>query len=448
MSEPQIVYVPKLYENMGEAAVGPWHVTKGQQVERGEPLVELITDKTVEELEAPMSGQVLGIYAEEKSTVPIGYALAIIGEAGSPLPDVETDNKAKLAAHRTETVPEIDFDLGSKPPSNAAKSADSGSSADREGSASPAYRAAPAARTLAKKYGIDLGDVARGLCLEIVHRKDVEAYMQARQNEPERRHSGMETSSLMTVTGNLSGKVALITGASGAIGGAITRHLASRGAIAAVHCFANKAGADDVVSELRSNGAQADSFSEDLTSAESAEALVKAIYEKYTRIDILVNNAGTVDDALVGYMTDDQWKRVINVNLSAPFYVTRAVVMLMARQRHGRIINIVSDAGRMGAANRSNYAAAKEGLVGFTRAVARETASMGIRVNAVSPGFIDTGMMASMSEKRRQALLRDIPVRRFGKPEDVAEIVGFLSLPAAEYITGQVISVDGGLFMG
>ncbi|MBQ6474346.1 MAG: SDR family oxidoreductase, partial [Victivallales bacterium] len=157
---------------------------------------------------------------------------------------------------------------------------------------------------------------------------------------------------------------------------------------------------------------------------------------------------GCIADSTIAFMSDEQWNLCLEVNLTAPFLLTRAAVMGMARNRWGRIVNLASDAGRMGAANRANYAAAKAGLEGFTRSAARELAGLGIRVNAVAPGFVEGPMTAAIQDKRRQELLHNIPARRFGRPEEVAALVSFLSSDSADYITGQIISIDGGLFMG
>jgi 3-oxoacyl-[acyl-carrier protein] reductase len=203
-----------------------------------------------------------------------------------------------------------------------------------------------------------------------------------------------------------------------------------------------------VADAINAAGGEALIFQADVTRPEEARALVDAVVERFGSIGILVNNAGILADGVVSFMTDEQWASVMDVNLNGPFYLTRAAAMAMARGRWGRIVNITSDAGRMGSANRSNYAAAKEGLVGFTRSVARELAGVGIRVNAVSPGFVETAMTAGINERKRKELLKEIPTRRFGLPQDVAELVAFLASDRADYITGQVISIDGGLFMG
>jgi 3-oxoacyl-[acyl-carrier protein] reductase len=240
----------------------------------------------------------------------------------------------------------------------------------------------------------------------------------------------------------------LITGASGGIGSATARRLAAAGAAIAIHYHASAEAATRLQEELTAAGAACALFQADLAAPDSAKKLVDDVIAHFGHLDILVNNAGMLADATLSFMSDQQWQSCLDINLSAPFRLMRAVAMPMARQRWGRIVNMSSDAGRLGSANRSNYAAAKEGLVGLTRSAARELAGLGIRVNAVSPGFIDSAMTATINDKKRQELAKDIPVRRFGRDSEVAELVCFLCSPAVDYITGQVISIDGGLFMG
>ncbi|MBN2451850.1 MAG: 3-oxoacyl-ACP reductase FabG [Lentisphaeria bacterium] len=437
MSQTVVVNVPKLYENMGEATIGPWRVAAGDTVREGDVLLELITDKTVAEFEAPAAGVVLALYAAEKSTVPIGYALCAIGEEGAAPPDVRASNEAKLAAHASAAS----LDL---------------SVLDRGASAPPrrSYRVAPAARFLARSRNVDLDAVAAACGKDVIHRQDVEAFLAAgetpapAEDTPRPREAPAPAAPAPVPTADLKGKVAIVTGAGVGIGAAIARGLAASGATVVVHAHTHLDAASALAAELSEGGAAAVALSADLADPGQCKGLVDAALERFGRVDILVNNAGVLVDAVVSFMTDAQWERALAVNLSAPFFLTRAVAMSMARQRGGRIVNIVSDAGRMGSANRSNYAAAKEGLVGFTRSVAREMAGLGVRVNAVSPGFIETAMTAGLSDRKRQDILKEIPVRRLGHPEEVAALVVFLCGPAADYITGQVISVDGGLFMG
>jgi 3-oxoacyl-[acyl-carrier protein] reductase len=444
MSAAVIVELPKLYENMSEATVGPWQVAVGSRVRAGDVLVELITDKTVAEFESPADGVVLAVYATEKSTVPIGYALCALGEAGSPAPDVLLENQARLAAHAASAAMDIDLSALDAAPAPA----------------KPTFRAAPAARAFARQHNLDLALVAAQCGKDVLHRQDVEDYVAKTQApppapaEPEPAVLTLAeapcTAALASaVPGHtLAGRVALVTGASGGIGGAIARALAAAGARVVLQAHRHVDAARALAAALPDHGGPALVWEADLADAGQCKAMVDGIVAKLGRLDILVNNAGVLVDSVVSFITDAQWEQALRVNLTAPFYLTRAVSMTMARQRWGRIVNITSDAGRLGSASRANYAAAKEGLVGFTRSVARELAGVGVRVNAVSPGFIETAMTAGIKDVKRKDILREIPVRRFGQPEEVAALVCFLCGTAADYITGQVISVDGGLFMG
>ena len=441
-----IIELPKLYENMDEATIGPWQVKVGQAVKKDDFLVELITDKTVSELEAPENGTVLAIYAEEKSTVPHGYALCAIGAAGEAAPDVAAANEAKVAAHLKATAGGIDLgDFASKAPAAEEK---------------PAFRAAPAAKVFARQQGVELADVAAFCKRDMIHRKDVEDYIASKQAPaaeskpaaPAAKPAAAAPKAAPIVVnplGGQKGRVALITGATGGIGVAIARRLAADGATLALHYRSNPDAAAKLADELRAAGVTCETFQADLAAKEGdpAKELVNAVVVKFGRLDILVNNAGILNDATVSFMSDEQWTDTLNMDLTVPFKLIRAAAMNMARQRWGRIVNMASDAGRMGSANRSNYAAAKEGLVGLTRSIARELAGLGVRANAVSPGFVETNMVSNITDKRRAELYREIPCRRFAKPEEVAALIAFLCSDDADYITGQVISINGGLCM-
>jgi 3-oxoacyl-[acyl-carrier protein] reductase len=244
----------------------------------------------------------------------------------------------------------------------------------------------------------------------------------------------------------LKDKVAIVTGASRGIGRAIAIELATQGAIAVVNYASSSAAAEAVVAEITAAGGQAIALQADVSKIEQVEALINAVMEKFKRVDILVNNAGITRDALLLRLKTEDWQAVIDLNLTGVFLCTRAVSKIMLKQRSGRIINITSVAGQMGNPGQANYSAAKAGVIGFTKSVAKEFASRSITVNAVAPGFIATDMTSDLNNP--EDILKFIPLGRFGQAEEIAGMVRFLAAdPAAAYITGQVFNVDGGMVM-
>ncbi|MEM9769873.1 MAG: 3-oxoacyl-[acyl-carrier-protein] reductase [Cyanobacteria bacterium P01_D01_bin.71] len=248
------------------------------------------------------------------------------------------------------------------------------------------------------------------------------------------------------MAGELTDKVAVVTGSSRGIGRAAAVALADAGAQVVVNYARSSPAADKVVAQIVSNGGSAIAVQADVADIDQAEALIKAATEKWGRVDVLVNNAGITRDTLLLRMKPEDWQAVINLNLSGVFFCTRAVSKLMLKQRSGRIINIASVAGLMGNPGQANYSAAKAGVIGFTKTVAKEMATRGITVNAVAPGFIRTDMTADLSNS--EDILKYIPLGRYGEAAEVAGLIRFLAAdPAAAYMTGQVLTIDGGMVM-
>lgn len=245
---------------------------------------------------------------------------------------------------------------------------------------------------------------------------------------------------------SLAGQVAVVTGASRGIGRAVAIALATAGAQVVVNYTRSSTAADEVVAEIVAAGGSAVAIQADVSQTDQVDGLINGTLEQFGRVDVLVNNAGITRDTLLLRMKLEDWQAVIDLNLTGVFLCTRAVAKIMLKQRSGRIINIASVAGQMGNPGQANYSAAKAGVIGFTKTVAKELASRGITANAVAPGFIETDMTDDLGNT--DEIRKFIPLGRFGQPEDIAGMVRFLAAdPAAAYITGQVFNVDGGMVM-
>ena len=246
---------------------------------------------------------------------------------------------------------------------------------------------------------------------------------------------------------SLTGRVAIVTGASRGIGKAVAQALAAEGATVIINYNGSAEAAEAVAADIRSQGGMAEAVKCNVADFAESEAFVKAVTEKYGRVDILVNNAGITRDNLIVRMTEEEFNAVLDTNLKGAFHMIRHLTKTFMKQRYGKIINISSVSGVMGNAGQVNYSASKAGVIGMTKAVAREMATRGITCNAVAPGFIVTEMTDVLSDTIKENITNQIPMRRFGQTKDVANLVAFLASEEAGYITGQVVGVDGGMAM-
>ena len=245
---------------------------------------------------------------------------------------------------------------------------------------------------------------------------------------------------------SLSGKIALVTGAAQGIGRDIALALATDGADVAI-CDVNLEAAQKTAGDIEAKGRKSLALKANVAASADVTAMIDQVVEKFEKIDILVNNAGITRDGLILRMKDEDWDLVLDINLKGAFLCAKAALRHMSKQRGGTIINIASIVGAMGNAGQANYVASKAGLIGLTKTIAREYANRGITANAVAPGFIDTAMTKALSDNVRQELAKQIPLGKLGTPEDVANAVRFLASPWASYISGQVIHVNGGMYM-
>ena len=244
---------------------------------------------------------------------------------------------------------------------------------------------------------------------------------------------------------SLDGKFALVTGASKGMGRAAAVELARMGASVAVNYHSSKAAASETEKLIKNYGVDSLTVRADVGNLDDVNSMIDSVNDRFGQIDILVNNAGIIDDGLLLRMTDEAWKNVIDTNLNGTFYCTRAVIRSMVRSRWGRVINVGSVVGLRGNVGQTNYTASKAGIIGFTYALAKEVATRNITVNTVTPGYVNTETVEGLTQKQKDMIMNWIPMQRFGEVDDIAGMIGYLASPRASYVTGQVISVDGGM---
>jgi 3-oxoacyl-[acyl-carrier protein] reductase len=244
-----------------------------------------------------------------------------------------------------------------------------------------------------------------------------------------------------------AGRVVVVTGGGRGIGRAIAIRLAREGANVAISYRGNDEAAEESANLVRDTGVRCETFRGDVASPEDVEALFKGVDEAFGRVDILVNNAGVTRDNLIMRMKEEEFDEVLRTNLKGTYLCTRAVLRKMVRARWGRIVNVSSVVGLVGNAGQANYAASKAGLIGFTKSVAREVALRGITVNVVAPGYVETELTGTLSDSVKEQILTQVPMGRFGEPEEISDVVAFLAGEGAGYVTGQTVTVDGGMVM-